>query len=163
MCSGKTRIGRELARVLKRRHIDLDRAIEADVGPLVPFFQQHGEAAFREREKEKLAELLSAMDVIISTGGGTPAVGDNLEKMMAAGTVIWLDVPMPTLLPRIERTGRDRPLLLGLSGKELQHRVESLMEERIPFYSRAHLIVQAAAPPDVLAARIKQILDLQER
>lgn len=163
MCSGKTRIGRELARLMQRKHIDLDRAIEAKVGPLVPFFQQHGEEEFRRLETDLLQELLSSKDVIISTGGGTPTIGNNLQLMRSAGTVVWLDVAMGTLMPRIERSGRDRPLLLGLTGDALKVRVEDLLAERLPFYSEAHMIVQAADPPDIVAKRIKQTLDLQER
>jgi shikimate kinase len=79
MCSGKSRVGRELAQQLGVRHVDIDRVVEQRVGPLVPYFQQHGEAAFREREREVLLELLGERDLVVSTGGGTPMEGDNVE------------------------------------------------------------------------------------
>jgi shikimate kinase len=163
MCSGKTRVGRELAHVLGRRHLDLDRVIEARTGPLVPFFQQHGEEAFRILEAEVLQDLLKEQDAVISTGGGTPCMGNNLEVMKSAGTVVWLDVPFDELMRRIERAGGDRPLLFGLHGEALRARVEELMADREEAYRQAHLIVQAGAAPDHVALQLKRVLDLQAR
>ncbi len=163
MCSGKTRVGRELAALMQRRHIDLDRVIEKETGPLVPFFKEKGEEAFRKMETQILQQLLTEKDVIISTGGGTPCIGDNLQKMKDAGTVIWLDVPMPALMPRIIRAGGDRPLLFGYKGEALQERVNELLAEREPYYADAQLIVQAGDAPETVAARIKTVLDLQAR
>lgn len=158
MCSGKSRVGRQLAEQLGLRHIDIDRVVEARVGPLVPYFQQHGEAAFREREREVLLELLQEEDVVVSTGGGTPLEGDNLERMLAAGPVVFLDVPRATLMPRIIRAGGDRPLLLGLKGEALRTRVENLLVERTPVYSRAPHRVDADGTPEEVACRIRQAL-----
>jgi len=158
MCSGKSRVGRELAQQLGVRHVDIDRVVEQRVGPLVPYFQKHGEAAFREREREVLLELLGERDLVVSTGGGTPMEGDNLERMLAAGPVILLDVPMETLLPRIIRSGGDRPLLLGLKGDALKARVETLLAERMPTYARASHVVRADCPPEEVARRIRQAL-----
>jgi shikimate kinase len=158
MCSGKSRVGRQLAQQLGLRHVDIDRVVEARVGPLVPYFQQHGEAAFREREREVLLELLQEEDVVVSTGGGTPLEGDNLERMLAAGPVVFLDVPMATLMPRIIRAGGDRPLLLGLKGEALRTRVENLLVERTPVYSRAPHRVDTDGTPEEVACRIRQAL-----
>lgn len=163
MCSGKTRVGRELAKIMDRRHIDLDRVIEKRTGPLVPFFAKEGEAAFRAIEREVLGDLLEEKDAIISTGGGTPCTGDNLDRMKAAGTVVWLDVPMIALMPRIERAGGDRPMLFGKKGEELHQHVQQLLTEREGFYAEAHVIVQAGDAPEVVAERIKSALELQAR
>src|SRR5690606_31584699 len=163
MCSGKSRIGRELSKLMGRKHLDLDRMIEKRTGPLLPFFRDHGEAEFRSIESEILAEVLSMEEVIVSTGGGTPCTGENLARMKINGTVIWLDVPFAALLPRIVRAGGDRPLLFGLKGKALEDRVKTLLEEREPIYAQAQLIVQASDRPDRVAANIKKVLDLQDR
>ncbi len=163
MCSGKTRVGRELAAELGRPHADTDRLVEARVGPLVPYFSQHGEAAFRDREREVLLELLDSGDTVVSVGGGTPQAFDNMARMRAAGTVVFLDVPMGALMPRIERAGLDRPLLLGLKGEELRGRVEQLLAERMPVYAQADVVVQADAEPLEVARRIVAALGLQAR
>jgi shikimate kinase len=158
MCSGKSRVGRELAEQLGLRHVDIDRVVEERVGPLVPYFQQHGEAAFREREREVLLELLAERDVVVSTGGGTPLECDNMERMLAAGPVVFLEVPMATLMPRIIRAGGDRPLLLGLNGEPLRTRVESLLAARLPVYASASHTVDADGTAEEAAFRIRKAL-----
>ena len=156
MCSGKSRIGRELAQRMGWRHIDIDRMIEHRIGPITPWFQKNGEEAFRELEKKVLAELLETERTIISTGGGTPIEGDNMKRMLASGTVVYLDVPFDELLPRVEQKGGDRPLLFGLKGDALRARVEELLSARLPFYMRAHMRVRASGEPHVIAERIQQ-------
>jgi len=158
MCSGKSRIGRELAQQLGLRLVDIDRAVEARVGPLVPYFQDHGEEAFREREREVLLDLLAEQDLVVSTGGGTPMDGDNMDRMLAAGSVVYLDVPLDALMPRIIRAGGDRPLLLGLQGEALRSRVEQLLALRLPAYARASHAVDADGNPTEVARRIQQAL-----
>lgn len=158
MCSGKSRIGRELAPLLHLPFHDLDRVIEQRVGPITPFFQQRGEAAFRRTESEVLEELVQGPDAVIATGGGTPCEGDNLELMQRTGTVVWLDVPLADLMPRIERSGGDRPLLFGLKGDALRDRVEQLLEPRLPVYRKADITVQANVAPPLVADRIRAAL-----
>jgi shikimate kinase len=145
MCSGKSRIGRELAQELGWRLVDIDRAVEARVGPLVPYFQDHGEEAFREREREVLLDLLAEQDLVVSTGGGTPMDGDNMDRMLAAGPVVYLDVPLDALM-------------LGLQGEALRSRVEQLLALRLPAYARASHAVDADGNPAEVARRIQQAL-----
>jgi shikimate kinase len=154
MCSGKSTVGKALAQLLELPFFDIDRVIEQQVGPLMPFFHTHGEDAFRLLERKVLAELLEGPAAVIATGGGTPCEGDNLQRMKHAGTVVWLDVPNDALMPRIERSGGDRPLLAGLKGEALQQRVSELLASREPVYAQADIIVQAAAEPLVVAQRI---------
>jgi shikimate kinase len=158
MCAGKSTVGRELAKLVGLPYVDLDRLIEQRVGPLTPFFQREGEEAFRRAEATVLDELLSNPPAVIATGGGTPCTGNNLQRMKETGTVVWLDVPMDTLMPRIERAGGDRPLLFGLKGEALKERVEQLLEAREPCYAQADMIVQAGVAPNVVAERIANVL-----
>lgn len=159
MCAGKSRVGRALATLLGIPFVDIDRVVEQRVGALAPFIQREGEKAFRKLESEVLDELLKGEAAVISTGGGTPCEGNNLERMQQAGTTVWLQVPMVDLMPRIERAGGDRPLLYGLKGAALQERVATLMEERLPIYSQADIIVPASAPIPQVAERIQLALD----
>lgn len=158
MCTGKSRIGRELAARLGAPFHDIDRVIEQRVGPIKPFFEREGEAAFRAVEILVLHELLAGPPAVIAMGGGTPCEGDNLPHMKAAGTVVWLDVPMDVLMPRIERSGGDRPLLAGLKGVQLRSRVQQLLEPRIPFYAQADLQITAVGTPTELAEHIASLL-----
>lgn len=161
MCAGKSRIGRELAPLLGLPFHDLDRVIEKRVGPIKPFFEREGEEAFRAVEAEVLHELLAGPSAVISMGGGTPCDGDNLQRMKAAGTVVWLDVPFDILMPRIERAGVDRPLLAGSKGEALRERVEILLAPRLPIYTQAHLRIGAVGKPEEIATRIAE--ELQAR
>jgi shikimate kinase len=158
MCSGKSTVGRLLAPLLGLPFRDLDRVIEERVGPLTPFFQREGEEAFRALEREVLAELLSGPPVVLSTGGGTPMSFDNMERLRAGSTTVWLDVPLADLMPRIVRAGGDRPLLFGLKGDELHARVGALLAQREGTYAEADIIVQASGPPAVVADHIARAL-----
>lgn len=158
MCAGKSRVGRELAPLLALPFLDLDRVIEQRVGAIKPYFEQQGESAFRALETEVLCEILSGPPAVIAMGGGTPCVDGNLERMKAAGTVVWLHVPVEVLMPRIERAGGDRPLLAGLKGAALRERVETLLAPREPVYSRADIHIDAVGEPGPIAMRIAEAL-----
>lgn len=158
MCTGKSRVGRELAPLLGLPFHDLDRVIEQRVGPIKPFFEQAGEQAFRTVEADVLVELLAGPAAVLSMGGGTPCEGNNLQRMKAAGTVVWLDVPMEVLMPRIERSGGDRPLLAGLKGEALRARVDALLIPRLPIYRQADVHVVASAGPRDVARAIVEAL-----
>lgn len=163
MCSGKSRVGRELAPLLGLRLLDIDRVIEQRIGPLTPWVMREGEAAFREVERAVLHELLEEEDVVIACGGGTPTAFDNLDRMQAAGTVAYLDVPLDVLVERAARAGGDRPLLFGLKGEALRERIATLLAERMPIYARAHLRIPAADAPRAVAERIQAAVAGQER
>jgi len=163
MCSGKSRIGRELAAMMDLRHIDIDRVIEQRIGPILPWVQKNGEETFRVIERTVLRELLDYEKAVISAGGGTPCDGDNMERMLAAGTVVYLDVPFDLLVQRCEQKGGDRPLLSGLKGDALRQRMEELLNARLPFYTRAQMRIRANEDAHVIAARIMQAVEGQDR
>lgn len=163
MCSGKTAVGRALAEALSIPHVDLDRKIEERVGPLQPWFIAYGEEAFRRAEREVLLESLELPSAVISAGGGTPCWGDNLDRMHAAGSVVYLHVPEDILVPRIERKGMDRPLLMGLKGADLHRRIKELLEAREQWYERAHAKVASVAEPSAVAEAILRTLGLKDQ
>jgi len=163
MCSGKSTVGRLLAARLGLPFTDLDRLIEARVGPLLPFVQRQGEDAFRAMEARVLDEAASTEAAVVATGGGTPISPANRSRMLESGAVVWLDVPLHALMPRIVRAGGDRPLLFGLRGEALHRRVEELLAERLPLYRMAHHRVDGDGPVEEVVARIVDALSGQRR
>ncbi|MBL7962553.1 MAG: shikimate kinase [Flavobacteriales bacterium] len=155
MGSGKSRVGRALAERSGWPFHDLDRTVEAITGPLIPFFRTHGEEAFREREHEVLLAISRlAGPLVVATGGGTVLRKENRDLMRAAGRRVWLDVPLPVLAQRMQRAGRDRPLLHGLDDAGIEEKLGELYAMRLPLYQESEFRVDANALPEVVAERI---------
>ena len=111
MGAGKTTVGRELARRRGMRFVDCDQEIVARTGVSIPtIFEIEGEAGFRRRESQVLAELSLESDIVVATGGGIVLAPANRELLAQRGVVIYLDVPPPILWERT-RHDRNRPLL----------------------------------------------------
>lgn len=141
MASGKTTLGRALADATGRRFVDLDEYITERQGQSVSeIFSTRGEDAFREMEREALSAVVACTDtpMIVACGGGTPCFGDNMERMSAAGTTVWLDAPVEVLLRRLRLERSARPLVAPLDGGgELERFVSENLERRRPYYSKA--------------------------
>ena len=141
MAVGKSAIGRNLARRLRRRFVDLDRVIEKAEGLKVrDIFAQKGEAYFRELEKRTLAEVLGRHGQVIATGGGVVMDDENLTLLREKALLIGLTASVEVLLHRAG-TGVKRPLLNGVDRKE---RVEELLEQRRLRYSQAHMMIDTS-------------------
>ena len=110
--SGKSTFGKSLASALNLNHVDLDQLIESKNNKSInALFEIHGEAYFREIERNALQELLDKSSTdILSCGGGTPCFYDNMSRMNAAGLTVFLDIPVATIVKRVA-TNHDRPLL----------------------------------------------------
>jgi shikimate kinase len=138
MAVGKSAVGRNLARRLGRRFVDLDRLIEKTAGLKVrEIFTQKGEAYFRQLEKETLARVLSQEGQIVATGGGVVLDDDNLALLRERSLLIGLNASTETILKRAGN-GATRPLLKGGDPRE---RIEELLAARAARYARAHAII----------------------
>lgn len=146
MGTGKSTLGRALCAFIPgREYIDLDDLTEARLGmTAAEAFAALGAGAFRRAESEALRSLAGRSAVIVGCGGGTPCFGDNMDFMLTAGTVVRLTADMERLLRRLEEADGKRPLVAGLHGEDLRRRVEELMAEREPHYSRAHCAFDAS-------------------
>jgi len=143
MGSGKTTIGRRLAQHIGFEFVDTDRFIEMRQGMTVSeIFAQHGEPAFREMERNVLSDLKKNDYAVVSTGGGLPCYGDNLNVMLSCGKVVYLKTSPQDLARRLIRSHTERPLIKGKTENELQQYIAEKLAEREPFYHRANIVVQ---------------------
>jgi shikimate kinase len=131
MGSGKTAVGRELARQLGRDFFDSDAEIERRTGVDIPFiFEKEGEAGFRRRETQVIEELTARQDIVLATGGGAVLAEQNRRALASRGTVIYLEASVRQQLARTRRS-QNRPLL---QTADPGTRLESLMAQREPLY-----------------------------
>lgn len=155
MSSGKSTLGKKLARALNYRFVDLDKLIEKDQRmDISSVFSQKGEPYFREVESRILKNTGKDQQVVLATGGGTPCFFDNMDYIKNLGISIFLDVPAVDLARRIENHGKDdRPILSGATSLENTLRLK--INERLPYYSQADLTVKG----DI---EVQHLLDMLE-
>ncbi len=131
MGSGKTAVGRRLAALLDKQFLDTDVEIEKRTGVDVRYiFEKEGEARFRDREREIIAELTGLDGVVVATGGGAVLDPQNRERLAATGTVVYLETSVDALVQRT-RSNKTRPLLMNSDPRGVLQR---LMTARQPLY-----------------------------
>lgn len=129
--AGKTTLGRQLARRIRRSFVDVDHEIETRTGVRIPLiFDIEGEQGFRARESKVLVELGSQSGLIVATGGGAVLRPENRAALKQGGIVIYLHAPPHLLLERT-RLNPTRPLLQVADPKK---KLEELFAERDPLY-----------------------------
>src|SRR5690606_10491745 len=155
MGSGKSTWGRKLANATGRPFLDLDNEIVQNIGMSIPeYFAQFGEERFRIEEREILHKLQTNTG-IISTGGGTPCYFDNMQWLLENGTVIYLRHSPKSLWSRLSKSDvQKRPALKGLTDEALLAFIKAKLEEREPYYLRAHRVV------DQLHTTLEELIDL---
>ena len=139
MGAGKTTVGRLLARRLKRSFYDADEEIERRCGVRIPvIFDIEGEAGFRARETQVIAELCALTNAVLATGGGAVLAEENRRVIAARGTVVYLHARVQHLWQRV-RHDRNRPLLATADPRK---KLDALYTERDPLYREvADLVV----------------------
>lgn len=131
MGAGKSAVGRQLARSLGRRFVDLDAEIEDRTGVDIGFiFEKEGEPGFRRREAALLDELTQLPDVVLATGGGAVMDAANQAALSSRGIVVYLEASVKQQLERT-RMSRHRPLL---QTGDPAARLTELMAVREPVY-----------------------------
>lgn len=162
MGCGKSTLGRKLARRLGVGFVDTDAAVEqAEGASVADIFRFEGEEHFRRMEREALERAVArAGGVVVSTGGGLPMWGDNMEYMNRTGATVYLRRTAEQIAWRLSPYGRQkRPRLRGLSDEELVGFMTRDMASREPCYLRARLVVDCCGATDEqLVARIVQAL-----
>ncbi len=132
MGAGKSTIGLQIARKLKREFYDTDRELEKRMGVDVSWvFDVEGEEGFRERETSLLKELVQLKNIVISTGGEIILREENRELLRTHGHVIHLTTDLKKQFERTARNKYKRPTLRGDDSKE---RIKCFSQERGPLY-----------------------------
>jgi shikimate kinase len=145
MGSGKTTVGKLLAKANSLTFYDSDHEIERRTGVKIPLvFELEGEAGFRKREAQVIAELATRQNIVLATGGGAVLMDQNRQALAKNGTVIYLCASVNELCHRT-RGDRNRPLL---QTNDPRARFEALYAERDPLYREiADMVVETGGQP----------------
>jgi shikimate kinase len=160
MGAGKSAVGKQLARRLRRAFHDADAEIEARTGVDIPFiFEKEGEAGFRLRERRVVEDLTALSGIVLATGGGVVMDADNRRLLAERGIVVYLHTSVPQQLART-RHSRDRPLL---DTPDPEARLRELMAVREPLYRElADLVIdtdgrKVGAVADEIRQRLEEV------
>ena len=142
--SGKSTVGRQLARLLGWRFIDSDHEIERQIGGSIrAFFEQHGEAAFRDLEQQSITALCLQTGAVLATGGGAVLRAANRHALKSGCEVVYLRSTPEELFRRL-RHDTQRPLL---QVKDPLRRLRDLYRERDPLYrDAADYVIETGRP-----------------
>ena len=133
MGSGKTTVGKQLAKRTRMDFVDSDHMIEERCGVSIStIFDIEGEEGFRKRETKMLTELCAKNGVVLATGGGAIASEENRILLRKRGFVVYLKTSVETQLARTHKT-QNRPLLENVDAEE---KLTQLMEERGVLYEQ---------------------------
>lgn len=144
MATGKTTLGHALRKAAGVDFVDLDSLVEDSAGMSVPqIFATAGQQHFRTLEARALARVCAdgapaGRTLVVACGGGTPCFGNNMDTMLATGTVVWLRARTDIVIARLLDAPGQRPIVEGLTRPELETFLERNLAERTPHYSRAH-------------------------
>ena len=138
MGSGKTSLGKHLAKLLGAGFIDLDDVFEERYHiRIYDFFDTYGEENFRKIERDLLLETALKDNLVVSTGGGTPCFYDNMEFIKENGISVYLRMTSRELAGRLKNVKNKRPLLKELSHESLEVWISAQLLIREPYYLQA--------------------------
>ena len=162
MGSGKSAIGRTIAKRLGRRFIDTDRFIERKIGLMVhEIFETEGEEKFRLLEKEIIKKISQYIGIVIATGGGAVKDPDNFKVLKESGWIVALLASPDTLYKRIQGK-RVRPLLLD--EEDPVKKLQEIYDQRKKIYLQADFQIDTEGKDiDIIANEIINLLNLDSR
>jgi shikimate kinase len=161
-CSGKTTLGRALARRLEWEFVDMDDRLVAEAGQSITrMVAEKGWPYFRDLERALLERLATQNEMVVGTGGGIILEPANVATMRARGKVVWLQCRSDTVLRLIQRDPRSEQMRPALTDKGLREEIESTLQEREPLYrAAAHATIATDNfNVELLCTRIIQKLD----
>ena len=132
MGSGKTTIGRILAKSLDMKFIDIDRCISMREKKTIPeIFEEHGEKYFRDLERSIIEDESKDNNIVISTGGGAIIDNVNIKNLKSTSFVVYLDCDVKTIYERVKRS-KTRPLLTN--SDDMLQTIQDLYDKRQTLY-----------------------------
>lgn len=162
MGSGKSTVGRLLARHLLWNFLDLDGVVERHEGRSVArIFEESGESAFRDSERHVLRQVVSKPSTVVALGGGTLIDTDNQARSRRHAALVWLRCPLEVLETRCgpdvsgapsEHAAAPRPLW----GDRMA--LQQRYDERLPGYQAAEFVVDADAAPEAVAVAVLEVI-----
>ena len=157
--SGKSTVGRQLARRLDIPFLDSDHAIEQRLGCSIrEYFERQGEERFRDIETEVLGQLVQQAHGVLSTGGGSVLREQNRDLLRQSGQVFYLHASPQEVFRRL-RHDRNRPLLQVADPLK---RLQDLFTLRDPLYrAAAHHVIESPKPS--VGAMVQGVLQHLER
>ena len=160
MGSGKSSVGKLLAKNIGWQFIDLDIFIENRYHKSISrIFSEKDETFFREIEHNMLREVALFEQSVISTGGGAPCFHNNMTLMKQTGITVYLKVPIPELSKRLETSKQSRPLIKNKTKEELTAFIADNLKAREIFYNEADIILdmEKIPPPANLNGIVSQL------
>lgn len=157
MGAGKTTVGKLLAKSLDKTFYDSDHEIERRTGVNIPLiFELEGEAGFRKRESQAIAELTKLQNIVLATGGGAVLLAENRQLLGSHGKVVYLRASVEELCHRT-RGDRNRPLL---QTQDPHERLQMLYSQRDPLYNEiADVVIDTGGQPvSTIVAQIEHSL-----
>ena len=150
MASGKSTLGRKMAKRTELPFFDTDKMVEeAEGAEVADIITYAGEEYFREAERRALEQTAEFESAIISTGGGLPIWGDNQAWMAEHGVSVYLKREPEQILSRLSERGRQkRPKFRGKSDDELLQFMHEHLAEREPKYLRADIVIDCSKVSD---------------
>ena len=165
MGCGKSTVGRKISRFANLQFVDTDSMVEQREGATVAdIITYQGEEYFRAVERAVLEDTAQVESAVISTGGGLPVWGDNMEQMRGLGVTVYLRRSPKNIISRLSPYGRQkRPKIRGMNDEQLLEFMTAHMAEREPIYSQADVVLDCdkMADNEVIDTILQKIINLK--
>ena len=136
-CTGKTSVGKCLARRMQRPFVDTDaRIVEICGMSIADMVAEKGWAFFRDQESDVLKTLAAYDDQVVSTGGGMILASENRHLMQESGRVVWLTARVANIMARMDSDAASDAQRPALTGSQLEEEVRQTLAQRLPFYAQ---------------------------
>nr|WP_293835156.1 shikimate kinase [uncultured Arsenicibacter sp.] len=149
--SGKSTLGKRLARLLHYRFVDTDKIIVKDEQRSInDIFATDGEPYFRDAETRALHTVKPGKSLVVATGGGMPCFNNNMAYIKQTGVSVFLDVKPETLVARLTAHATDDRPLYKFDDPALLEGLRQKYNARLPFYQQADIIITGETSEDIL-------------